>query len=244
LSPRQFKQHGLPVPERYYQLPNSVTFDYLSLESDLYEFSARIVRLKLEDGSTQMLVTNLDPGQFPLAVLQALYAKRWGIETSFRVLKYTVGLIHLHSRKSDPVLQEFFAAFTVFNFTQAAAWNVDEQRGRSKYKRRSNFSHAVYLCCEALRDKARDIVRLLERTLQPRRPGPFLSASENLRKLRFSNVRFGALIVHFGLFRRSFLRLLVMRIFSWTSVPAKISRLDHRCRKHLLALSHGNSWLT
>ncbi len=110
LTMRQLKQRGLPLPERYYQIPVSVTFDYLEPESDnFYTFSTRIVRLKLADGSTQMLITNLDPAQFPLSALQMLYAKRWGIETSFREfreLKYTVGLIHLHSRKSDLVLQE------------------------------------------------------------------------------------------------------------------------------------------
>ncbi len=173
LTPRQLKQCGIPVPERYYQLPNSMTFDYLDSEHDFYEFSARVVRLTLEDGSTQMLITNLDPMQFPLSALQALYAKRWGIETSFRELKYTVGLIHLHSRKSDLVLQEIFAAFTIFNFTQAAAWNVNKRWGRSKYERRVNFSHAVYLCCETLRRKAGEIAGLLERTLLPRRPNRY-----------------------------------------------------------------------
>ncbi len=171
LTPRQLKQRGLPLPERYYQIPASITFDYLEPESDdFYTFSARIVRLKLADGSTQMLITNLDSAQFPLPALQKIYARRWGIETSFRELKYTVGLIHLHSRKSDLVLQEIFAAFTVFNFTQAVTWSTDEAWGRSKYERRVNFSHAVYLSCEALRGKAGDIKALLERTLLPRRP--------------------------------------------------------------------------
>ncbi len=171
LTVRQLKQRSLPVPEWYHQIPGSITFDYLEPESDdFYTFSARIVRLKLADGSTQMLITNLDPAHFPLSALQKLYAKRWGIETSFRELKYTVGLIHLHSRKSELVLQEIFAAFTVFNFTQAVAWSTDEAWGRSKYERRVNFSHAVYLCCEVLRGKAGDIKNLLERTLQPRRP--------------------------------------------------------------------------
>jgi len=174
LTVRQMKQRGLPLPERYYQIPGSITFDYLEPESDdFYTFSARIVRLELADGSTQMLITNLDPAQFPLPALQKLYAKRWGIETSFRELKYTVGLIHLHSRKSDLVLQEIFAAFTVFNFTQAVAWSTDEAWGRSKYERRVNFSHAVYLCCEVLRGKAGEIKGLLERALQPRRPNRF-----------------------------------------------------------------------
>ena len=73
------------------------------------------------------------------------------------------------------MLQEIFAAFTVFNFTQAAAWNVNEDCGHSKYVRRVNFAHAVYLCCEALRGKSAEITGLLERTLTPRRPDRFYS---------------------------------------------------------------------
>ena len=171
LTPQQLRQQGIPVPEHYYRLPNSIPFDFLGTESTaFYEFSARIVRLTLKDGRTQLLITNLDAEQFPLSALRELYAQRWGIETSFRELKYTVGLIHLHSRKSDLVLQEIFAAFTVFNFTQAVAWSADEGCGHSKYKRRVNFAHAVYLCCEALRGKSAEITGLLERTLTPRRP--------------------------------------------------------------------------
>ena len=174
LTPQQLKQHGVPVPEHYYRLPNSLPFDFPNTESmAFYEFSARIVRLTLKDGRTQLLITNLDAEQFPLSALRELYARRWGIETSFRELKYTVGLIHLHSRKSDLVLQEIFAAFTVFNFTQAVAWSADEGCGHSKYKRRVNFAHAVYLCCKALRGKSAEITGLLERTLTPRRPDRF-----------------------------------------------------------------------
>ena len=171
LTPQQLKQRGIPVPEHYYRLPNSIPFDFLDTESAaFYEFSARIVRLMLKDGKTQLLITNLDTEQFPPSALRELYARRWGIETSFRELKYTVGLIHLHSRKSDLVLQEIFAAFTVFNFARAAAWSADEDCGSSKYKRRVNFAHAVYLCCEVLRGKSAEIIGLLERTLTPRRP--------------------------------------------------------------------------
>ena len=171
LTPKQLRQHGIPIPEHYYRLSNSIPFDFLGTESaDFYSFSARIVRLKRKDGKTQMLMTNLDAAQFPLSALRELYARRWGIETSFRELKYTVGLIHLHSRKSDLVLQEIFAAFTVFNFTRAAAWNTNEGCGSSKYKRRVNFAHAVYLCCELLRGERTEITGLLERALTPRRP--------------------------------------------------------------------------
>ena len=33
---------------------------------------------------------------------------RWGIETSFRTLKYTIGLLYFHSKKAEPILLKVF----------------------------------------------------------------------------------------------------------------------------------------
>ena len=135
LMPRQLVAQGLAVPKSYYRIPPTMTFDFLESNSpDFYEISFRIVRLQTDSGNTETLITNLDLDRFPLAALKALYARRWGIETSFRSLKYAVGLIHLHAKKPDLVLQEVFASFLIFNFTQAAAWAVDASQGTAKYK--------------------------------------------------------------------------------------------------------------
>ncbi|WP_300692883.1 transposase [uncultured Oscillibacter sp.] len=135
LMPRQLVAQGLAVPKSYYRIPPTMTFDFLESNSpDFYEISFRFVRLQTDSGNTETLITNLDPNRFPLAALKALYARRWGIETSFRSLKYAVGLIHLHAKKPDLVLQEVFASFLIFNFSQAAAWAVDASQGTAKYK--------------------------------------------------------------------------------------------------------------
>lgn len=110
LTPRQLVARGLAVPKSYYRITPTMTFDFLESNSpDFYEISFRIVRLQTDSGNTETLITNLDPDRFPLAALKALYARRWGIETSFRSLKYAVGLIHLHAKKPDLVPQEVFA---------------------------------------------------------------------------------------------------------------------------------------
>ena len=172
LTPRQLEVQGIAVPESYYRIPPTMTFDFLELNSaDFYELSFRIVRLQTDSGNMETLITNLDPDRFPLSALKALYARRWGIETSFRSLKYAVGLIHLHAKKPDLVLQEIFASFLIFNFTQAAAWAVDTSQGPSKYKRHVNFSDAVFACCAFLRRSAADPFHLLRRKLLPIRPG-------------------------------------------------------------------------
>ncbi len=169
---RQLEQQGLVVPDSYYRVPPQMTFDDLKLESAAFAvLSFRIVRIEIENGHTELLITNLDPKRFPSAALKRLYAMRWGIETSFRSLKYAVGLIHLHAKKPDLVLQEIFASFLIFNFTQASIWAVDTAQGASKYQCRVNFSDAVFACCAFLREPTYDPIPLLRRKLLPVRPG-------------------------------------------------------------------------
>lgn len=42
---------------------------------------------------------------------------RWGIEISFRDLKYTLGLVNLHGKRDAYAEQEIYAAMTMFNLT-------------------------------------------------------------------------------------------------------------------------------
>ena len=72
-----------------------------------------MVRLEVEEGKYETLVTNTD---YSVQELKNLYASRWGIETSFRDLKYSVGLVNFHAKKKEGILQEIFARFTNFNF--------------------------------------------------------------------------------------------------------------------------------
>ncbi len=48
--------------------------------------------------------------------LKNLYAYRWGIKTSFRDLKYSIGLTHFHTKKKEGDLQEIYARLINFNF--------------------------------------------------------------------------------------------------------------------------------
>ena len=111
---RQLEQQGLVVPASYYRVPPQMTFDDLDPKSTGFAtLSFRIVRIETENGDTKLPITNLDPKCFPPAALKRLYAMRWGIETSFRSLKYAVGLIHLHAKMPDLVLQEVFSSSTL-----------------------------------------------------------------------------------------------------------------------------------
>ena len=72
---------------------------------------------------------------------------RWGIETSFRDLKHTLGLLHLHSKKVEFIYQEIFAKHTMYNFCEAITQSVVIQQNR-KYDYKITFSNAVHICLE------------------------------------------------------------------------------------------------
>ena len=57
--------------------------------------------MRISEDLLETLVTNLPADQYPPNKLKELYALRWGIETSFRSLKYTVGLLSFHSKKQN-----------------------------------------------------------------------------------------------------------------------------------------------
>ena len=62
-----------------------------------YDIEFRIVRIRLDNGTYICIATNLSGEEFPLEEINKLYRMRWREETSFRELKYTIGLINILS---------------------------------------------------------------------------------------------------------------------------------------------------
>lgn len=149
------------------------SFDYVEYgSSGHYELTVRVVRFELSPGNFESLVTNLSPDEFPVSALKALYNRRWGIETSFRSLKYTIGLSKFHASKAEFVLQEIWARITAYNFTQAITHCVVvKQKPDNKHGYKVNLSAAVYVCRQFLRSSLDghpiDVIALLVRELIP-----------------------------------------------------------------------------
>ena len=82
-------------------MPKVQTFDYLPIGSkEEYPISFRIARFKIADNSYETVITNLDRSCFSVEKLKELYHLRWLIETSFRELKYAIGLTSFQCQKS------------------------------------------------------------------------------------------------------------------------------------------------
>lgn len=152
-----------------------------------YPMKFRIVRILLDNGEYETLATSL-PKTFTMEDIKALYHKRWGIETSFRELKYVVGLINLHGKSDDFVRQEIYAALTMYNFcSRIAGVVVLEKKPKNVYAYRLNFTMSVFLCREYYRNRSKDgetLMKEISRYTVPIRPGR--ADERNLRAKGFA----------------------------------------------------------
>lgn len=163
----------------YRHITNVIRFDYLPRTSRKYdpavffELHFRIVRFPISDTACETIITNLDASAFPLHDIKRLYAMRWGIETSFRNLKHTLGLLHLHAKKVEFVLQEIFAKLTMYNFCELITQSVVIQQAQKTHTYKVNFSDAVHICRQFfLGDVPPPILEaMLMRYISPIRPG-------------------------------------------------------------------------
>ena len=117
-----------------------------------YPMRLRIVRFQLPTGEFETIATSL-PQEFTIEDIKYLYHLRWGIETSFRDLKYTIGLVNLHGKRDDFVEQEIFAAMTAFNYASRIVREVViRQPTKGVYAYKVNFKSAVMFVRELIRN--------------------------------------------------------------------------------------------
>ena len=164
---------------QYRILTNNRDFDYLPTTNRkhdptvFFRLPFRIVRFQIADGVFETVVTNLDRCSFPASELKHLYNMRWGIETSFRELKYTIGLLHFHAKKVEYIYQEVFARLIMYNFTELVTSPVIIQKADCKYAYKANFSVAVHVCRQFLLGNVSppNVEALIRKHVSPIRPG-------------------------------------------------------------------------
>lgn len=153
-------------------IDQAASFDYIEYGTlDTYNICFRIVRFPIADGSNECLVTNLPTDEFPPERLKCLYFARWGIETSFRKLKYTIGLNNFHSCKADFVKQEIWARLITYNITELIVDHAVVEKKDTKHSYKINFTVAAHICRLFLRqhteEQAIDVTALLLKELIP-----------------------------------------------------------------------------
>jgi len=144
---RKSSDHHLSHPSDYYVARRSRPFDLIPVDDkdSYFELSFRVIKIQLQD-SCEYLLTNLPAKSFNLQELNDLYHMRWGIETSFRYLKYNVALNSFHSILRDLIFQEIYARLILYNITMLLIHSVKLPKKDLKYARKLSVSDAVVTC--------------------------------------------------------------------------------------------------
>jgi hypothetical protein len=134
-------------PEIYKIMPSVSTFDYLGRhENKFYPISFRAIRVQVAENCYQSFITNLPASEFTADTIKELYHLRWGIETSFRELKYAIGLTNFHAKKVAYIAQEVFARLTMYNFCEIITLQVMIRQKPQKHGYQVNFTMAIQIC--------------------------------------------------------------------------------------------------
>lgn len=163
-------------PEDYRLINSSSDFDFIERSSNgVFPICFRIVRFLIDNERYESIITSLDSSEFPPETIKKLYSMRWGIETSFRELKYTIGMNQLHSKKVDHIKQEIYAKIIMYNFCAIITGHVAVKKTPGKHTYQINFSRAIkeclyYFTCKSDTDPP-DVEAVIKKYLLPVRPG-------------------------------------------------------------------------
>ena len=174
----------------------ATSFDFIKYGSqNTYELSFRIVRFPISNSTYECIVTNLPADEFPTERIKKVFNARWGVESSFRKLKYTIGLNNFHAYKPEYIKQEIWARLIAYNITETLINHTVVEQKETKYEYKVTLSTAAHICRVFLRLTTKkdsiDVMSLLQKELIPIRNGrqyPRLKTA-HFRKPRYFTYR-------------------------------------------------------
>lgn len=183
------------LEDQYRFICSSVTFDYLDSDSRKeYSLSLRVLRFKISDDGYENIITNLPVEDFSVEEIKRLYRLRWGIETSFRELKHTLGSKNFHSKKREYIELEIWARLILYNFCSVITKHVVLQQKSGKHTYQVNYTIAYQACHYFLRlhngEVPPDIESLIRQNILPVRPDRTYARQHRFRVPVSFNYRF------------------------------------------------------
>lgn len=163
-------------PREWQFTPSCQSFDHLPVGSKgIYPMTFRVVRFLIGDSLYKSIITNLPAGKFKPDKIKELYHMRWGIETSYRELKYAIGLTSLHAEKTDYIKLKIYAKLILYNYCGFITNHVViEKPKKTKHCYHVNFTRAISICKKYFKSKeltVTNVACLIQKYILPVRPG-------------------------------------------------------------------------
>ncbi|MFT4153624.1 MAG: transposase [Parafilimonas sp.] len=145
----------------------------------------RLVRVELESGETEILLTSLTDGQqYSVAGMKQLYGLRWPVEESYKAFKHKVCVENFSGKSPQALLQDFYVKIFIMNLTAVAVKPInkalEKQAVKVKHTHQVNFTEAIFMMRNAvvsffisqnIKQNLLKIWRRLMKVTEPVRPG-------------------------------------------------------------------------
>jgi hypothetical protein len=125
------------------------TSGYVWLEQNGKRIHVRVIKFKLDNGETEVLITNIKDARLGKNAFKKLYFMRWPVETKYDIVKNKLQLENFNTRTVEGIQQDFFAHMYLANFAASCAIDVcediTEARGDkdNKYQYKANMNELI-----------------------------------------------------------------------------------------------------
>ena len=98
-------------------------------------FLIRLITVRLENGNSEVLATNLPRNQFPQEDFREIYHMRWQIETAYETLKDRLQLENFTGTKATLLEQDIYSTIYVSNLAEDIICDIEEQKSTASETR-------------------------------------------------------------------------------------------------------------
>mgnify|MGYP003595630764 CR=1 FL=1 len=167
----------LTLPAKYKQRADELGIIHRTIQ-------VRLVRIELESGETEILLTSLlDEQNVTIEDLKELYGLRWPVETTYRHLKHKVKLENFSGKSENGIKQDFFVKIMILNIAVSVANPVDDllrQQPKEKFTHQVNLTNAIgalkkgvvdWFIRGRVKESINSIIEFLLKTTEPIRKG-------------------------------------------------------------------------
>lgn len=153
----------------YHFIRYNQNYDFIPAGSIGFDrFHVRMVKFSLPGGESEYLITDLPGSKFNISDMKEIYRLRWGIETSYRFLKYVSGVNCIHSLRQDFIFQEIYAKLISYNFSSAIMNCIHLSASeKNKHNYELEKTYLMKICIRYLKGKLDDIYLLTAKRKVP-----------------------------------------------------------------------------
>jgi len=199
---RKFIRSGKPEQLVTIEVPLTSISACTKRNLDTRPIRLRLIRIELDSGETEVLITSLtDTKQYPRELFADLYHERWAVEESYKVMKCRIEIENFTGQSELSVYQDFHSRVLSNNITAMMAYaaqdSVEQTTGCRQFPYQINFTHALSTMRDTivlffrktgdmLQSLISDLLDTLASTVEPIRPGRSYPRNHKRSQRKFS----------------------------------------------------------